>query len=166
MSMIGNLRLVSDEQLDKLFADPQQIDDFLYPDEPMPGAEEDDLDKAWHGIHFLLTGSAWGGDPPLNFLVAGGRQIGDVDVGYGPARGFTSADVTEISRALAQITSDDLKDRFDGKRMMKAEIYPEIWDSDPAEDDTLGYLVEYFEDLKTFVERAKASSSGLIVYIS
>src|SRR5512147_1898048 len=27
-----------------------------------------DIDKAWHGIHYLLTKTAWGGDPPLNFL--------------------------------------------------------------------------------------------------
>src|SRR5687768_10312786 len=28
-----------------------------------------DLDKAWHGIHFLLTGRADGGDKPANFLL-------------------------------------------------------------------------------------------------
>jgi len=26
-----------------------------------------DLEKSWHGIHYLLTGSAWEGDPPLRF---------------------------------------------------------------------------------------------------
>src|SRR6187401_1556372 len=25
-----------------------------------------DLDKAWHGIHYLLTGTAWEGPAPLN----------------------------------------------------------------------------------------------------
>src|SRR5215207_2984929 len=29
--------------------------------------EAGDLEKAWHGIHFLLTGTAWEGDPPLSF---------------------------------------------------------------------------------------------------
>src|SRR5688500_6275073 len=37
-----------------------------------------DLDKAWHGIHYLLTGTAWEGAEPLNFLVAGGRPVGDI----------------------------------------------------------------------------------------
>lgn len=166
MSMIGNLRLVSDEQLNELFADPDQVEDFLYESgEPSPD-EEEDVDKAWQGLHFLLTGSAWNGEPPLNFLVSGGREIGDVDVGYGPARGFTSADVAEISQALGQITSDDVRARFDGERLMEAQIYPEIWDRNPAEDDTLGYLVANFESMKGFLERAAAKSSGLLVYIN
>ncbi|HEY3017894.1 MAG TPA: YfbM family protein [Gaiellaceae bacterium] len=165
MSMIGNLRLVSDPELEDLFAGPEQIEDVLYEsDEPSP--DEEVIDKAWHGLHYLLTGSAWDGDPPLNFLVSGGREIGDVDVGYGPARGFTSAEVAEISEALKQVTSDQLRSRFDAKLMMEAQIYPEIWDRDPAEDDALGYLLEYFELLKTFVLRAHDESSGLIVYLN
>jgi hypothetical protein len=40
-----------------------------------------DVDKAWHGIHYLLTGTAWEGDPPLDFIVKGGSQVGDVDDG-------------------------------------------------------------------------------------
>lgn len=35
-----------------------------------------DLDKAWHGLHYLLTGTAWEGEPPLNVLAAGGREVG------------------------------------------------------------------------------------------
>src|SRR3990167_6610036 len=35
-----------------------------------------DMDKAWHGAHFVLTETAWEGKPPLDFLVRGGREIG------------------------------------------------------------------------------------------
>jgi hypothetical protein len=77
-----------------------------------------------------------------------------VDVGYGPARGFTAAEVAEISRALQPLTSDELRSRFDGKKLMDAKIYPEIWDRDPAEDDTLAYLLVNFESTKAFVSRA------------
>src|SRR5579872_4450187 len=28
-----------------------------------------DIDKAWHGIHYLLTGTAWAGSAPLSFIV-------------------------------------------------------------------------------------------------
>ena len=34
-----------------------------------------DLDKAWHGVHYLLTGTAWEGEPPLNFVVEGGADL-------------------------------------------------------------------------------------------
>src|SRR5215211_6398120 len=33
---------------------------------PRP-VEEIDLDKSWHGIHYLLTKTDWEGEPPLNF---------------------------------------------------------------------------------------------------
>jgi hypothetical protein len=164
MSMICTLRPVSDSDLAELFASPVAIEDFL--DESDESGGEEDIDKSWHGLHYLLTRSAWEGDPPLNFLVTGGREIGDVDVGYGPARGFTSAEVAEIAGALGQISTDDLRGRFDPEQMMKAQIYPEIWDRDPGEDDTLGYLVEYFEGLKAFLQRTAASGSALVVYLN
>ncbi len=49
---------------------------------------------------------------------------------------------------------------------MKAEIYPEIWDRDPAEDDAQGYLVEMFEHLKAFVEKTAEQKKGMVVYIA
>ena len=45
-----------------------------------------DLDKSWHGIHYLFTGKADESGTPLEFLVAGGASVGDEDVGYGPPR--------------------------------------------------------------------------------
>src|SRR5690349_4907089 len=34
-----------------------------------------DIDKSWHGIHFLLTGGPDEGNTPLDFLVAGGQFV-------------------------------------------------------------------------------------------
>jgi Domain of unknown function (DUF1877) len=139
-------------------------------DEPLPPAvdppDEVDVDKAWHGLHFLFTGDAWSGESPLGFIVAGGTEVGNEDVGYGPARAFTSADVREISAALERITRDELARRFDPARMMELGIYPEIWDRDPADDDTLEYLLEYFDLLKEFVSRGAKSGRGMLVYIN
>jgi len=140
------------------------------PPEPAPELEltegemvGTDLDKAWHGIHFLLTASAWEGDPPLNFLVSGGTEVGDVDVGYGPARVFRSSEVAEIHKALGEVQEDDLRARFQPEAMMKEDIYPRIWDRDPEDDDPLGYLLEYFAILKKFVGHAAGKGLGLVV---
>lgn len=125
-----------------------------------------DLDKAWHGIHFLLTQTAWEGDPPLNFLLQGGTQIGDVDVGLGPARALRSADIAAVNEALKPIDEAFLRSKFDPTRMMKLQIYPEIWDRDPEDDDTLGYCLDNFKELKHFVSEAAARRSGLLIYMS
>lgn len=80
MSMIGNFRSVSDEDIRALLEQPQRVTRLLYGEEVLPGSdgsrflswfnrgsqtsgpdtwepgsdgEELDVDKAWHGIHFL-----------------------------------------------------------------------------------------------------------------
>ena len=125
-----------------------------------------DLDKAWHGIHYLLTGTAWEGDPPLNFLVTGGREVGDEDVGYGPARTFTPAETREIAGALAALSDEQLRARFAPQEMMRLEIYPEIWDRDPADDDTLGYLMAYAGQLRAALASVVERGHGLLVTIT
>lgn len=124
-----------------------------------------DIDKSWHGIHFLLTGKADDGNPPLDFLLAGGTEIGDEDVGYGPARAFTSTETKEISAALAALSDDELARRYAPDAMMKAEIYPEIWDRTPPKDDPLGYLMEYVKVVREMLATVTARGHGLLVYL-
>jgi hypothetical protein len=168
MSMIGNFRRLSDARIRALLGAPETIADYLgEEDEGVDDAHADlDVDKAWHGIHFLLTGTAWEGSPPLDFIVKGGNEVGDVDVGYGPARAFSSADVRVIAGALNPLTRADLEQRFNPAAMSELDIYPSIWDRPREEDDTLGYLLEYYEALKEFIEGAAAQGEGLLVYIT
>lgn len=125
-----------------------------------------DLDKAWHGIHYLLTGTAWEGDPPLNFLVTGGREVGEDEIGYGPARTLTPIETREVANALAALSDEQLRGRFAPDEMMRLEIYPEIWDRDPAQDDTLGYLIEYLKRLRGTLAGVVARGHGLLVTIT
>lgn len=201
MSMCLGLCTLSDENIEKVLADPPLIWKVVAPDDPeaYEGARNEppagflskifgrsktptvrntdfsladdemadtDLDKAWHGIHYMLTGTAWEGEEPLNFLVGGGREVGDIDIGYGPARAFTSKQVQSLNAALLPIDESFLKSRFRPSEMMNLEIYPAIWDRDPAEDDSFGYCAEYFDSLKSFVAHAAERNMGLIVYLT
>ena len=125
-----------------------------------------DLDKAWHGIHYLLTGTADGGDGPASFLLAGGESIGDIEVGYGPARALTAAQVQAFHQALSSITPEDLRSRFDPAEMQALKIYPDIWDRDPTEDDTLGYCLDHFAVLRTFVAATAAKGQALVIVLT
>ncbi|HYM00526.1 MAG TPA: YfbM family protein [Blastocatellia bacterium] len=154
------LRETSADEIQKLLAHPEHITSLL---EEKAGFI--DLDKAWHGIHFLLTSSAWGGSEPLCYLIKGGRHIGDVDVGYGPARVLTPAEVRSFNLALSAITRDVLASRFDRAEMMRQKIYPERWYREPKEDDALGYLLEPFEILKSFVCQIAENGLGIITYL-
>lgn len=162
MSMISILVFASDDEIRQLLSEPETIDEFLEQDRTST-----DLDKAWHGIHWLLTGSADGGDEPLCYLLAGGDPVGDVDVGYGPARALTSHQVAAWDDALSELSIEELARRFDPKAMLDAKIYPEIWArSISGQEDTLDYLLQAYFGLRDFVAAARKERSGLLVYLS
>src|SRR5713226_7783659 len=107
MEMIGNLRPASDAEIQHLLASPADVTRFLYGADAT-GREGLVLKKAWHAIHFVLTGSPLGGDEPLNFLVSEGTPVGEVDVGYGPARVLSSQQVQALATALAAVDPDEV----------------------------------------------------------
>ena len=125
-----------------------------------------DLDKAWHALHFLLTGTAWGGDAPLNFLLLGGREVGTIDVGYGPARAIDSRDVARIAAVLAALEETELRNRYRPREMMRLEIYPEIWDREPADLDAFAYVMEHVGVLRCALREAVEAGLGLVVFMS
>lgn len=116
------------------------------------------LEKAWHGLHYLLTGDPWGGTGWNAFLLCGGTEQGP-DTGYGPARRFEPDEVREINRVLAGISAEELWSRFDARKMEDADIYPGIWD-EPEEDLREEYLT-YFQMLKEFVAQAGENGDAL-----
>jgi uncharacterized protein DUF1877 len=138
------------------------------PDLEMSSAEgiATDIDKAWHGIHYLLTGTEEEGEYPRSFLLAGGRLVGDVDVGYGPARVLSSKETREARDFLNTLADAELRRRFNPADMLARKIYPEIWDRDPAADDTLGYLIEHVRTLRGFLNQTVDNGCGIVVYLS
>ena len=137
-------------------------DNPLWP--PAAPGEELDLEKAWHGLHFLLTGAADGGRPPASFLLEGGEQLGDDD--EMDARLLQPTQVREFAEHLAALTPDELTGRFDPARMTKLRIYPEIWERSEDEDDPRGYLLTAFAALRDFVGAAAAAGDVLVLCIS
>ena len=93
-------------------------------------------------------------------------EVGDIDVGYGTARVLTAAETREALDAVNALSDEDLQARFDPQDMLAKEIYPEIWSRDPAEDDTLEYVMEYFQILRGFLSQTVEEGLGLVVYIS
>lgn len=162
MSMILCLKSAAASQIAGLLNEPATIEEFLDMGEP----DYLELDKAWHGIHFLLTNSAWEGAEPLCYLVRGGQEIGDIDVGYGPARAITSQQAAAFELELSKIEEADFRQRFNPKQMMANDIYPSIWDRPIEEDDTLGYLCSYFTELKEFVNEVCKKGHGIIIWMT
>jgi hypothetical protein len=166
MSMTMTLRKVSDEQLQELLNEPDLILDFV--EEEVPASQELDLDKAWHGLHFMLTGSDWEGPEPFAYLLAGGEFIGneeDHDLGYGPARGLTSAEVGRFAAALDGLLEAEFKARYDSAAMDELEIYPLDWSKEEKPEEIVQWLATEFKELKQFVHEAAAAKQALLIYM-
>jgi hypothetical protein len=168
MSMIGHFLLVSDFEVARLLAKPETVHDVIDAAYEQRTADFVDVDKTWHSLHFLLTGTAWEGEPPLDFVAIGGHEVGEEDVGYGPARAFTSAEVKAIARALEPIDAAELARRFDGQRMDELEIYPgRGWTKiDPNSEESFGYTSGAFDSLRNLVRRGSSEGRGLVVWLS
>jgi hypothetical protein len=169
MSMIGYFLLVEEQRLQSLLAEPTQVHTLC--DEGYSSRDEMfvDVDKAWHCMHFLLTGTADAGEPPLDFILCGGEVVGDEDVGYGPARAFMPADLQQIAKALNLIDREALAARFDPAQMDRLEIYPDAghWsDFDPRSEETFGYYLGAFDAVKVLALRGFQKGYGMLVWLS
>lgn len=155
MGMTASLYAVSEQQVDTLRSDPAQAFALL-----SAGGDAVHLDKAWHGIHYLLTGSAWEGDEPLNFLLHGGDPLGDEEGDELVPRVFDLAEVRRVDAALAPLDDGQLRRRYDPRAMRQQDIYPAIWD----EDEALPFCLEHFGALKDFVAQTARQGRGLVIF--
>lgn len=128
------------------------------------GDQKLDLDKAWHGIHYLLNGTAWTINNIAGKAIIGGEEFGP-DIGYGPPHIVSATQVREIAAALEKITPEQLSARYNPEAMEKEEIYPTIiWKRDGAE--SLKFLLNYFQPLRTFYQRAAQKGLAVIIAIT
>jgi hypothetical protein len=127
---------------------------------------ECDLEGVWHGLHFLFTGTPWEGDEPACYLVRGGEEVGDDDFDT-PPRLLRPGHVRDFSGFLGGLSEDELRRRYDPKRMTEMKIDPAGWWQRPTEpaDAPLVQLLESFNELRAFIDRAAPAGNGLVVHL-
>jgi hypothetical protein len=162
MSMIGNFFAIEEAKAKELMNNPDAIEDFIYSEESPIDESDDflDIDKSWHGIHFLLTGDVWEGEPPARDVILGGETLGE-DVGYGPARFLSVEEVQKVHSYLSKLESNILKKNYKPEELEKNEIYPNGWG-----DEDYDYLAGYFDELKNFYKKASNENKMVIQYLN
>src|SRR5580704_8543638 len=116
------------------------------------------LEKSWHTLHYLLTGSAEPVNTCLGKAILGGAEIGP-DLGYGPARLLSPEEVREVAEALARLSKEDLAQCFNLSAMEAANIY--ACDS----EEELELAQAYFERMMHFYADAAAMGNAVIFYL-
>ena len=145
-------------------ANPDSLEEFLNDQfESEEPTNIVDVDKAWHCIHFMLTGQADGGDEPLSWAILGGEETGG-DAGYGPARILTPDQVRTLSSALASIDKVAFSSRYDPLAMKRADVYlSEMCVRDG--DEALVYIVDNYLALTDFYRDAAERGDGAVLLI-
>ena len=167
MGMVFIGRALSASELEAVRADPVVASTLLFADrfaEPVADPHlRVDVDKAWHGIHYLLTGTVWERGDGLGAAILGGDPIAE-DAGYGPPRLLDPETVSTVAEALTEVDVDALRGRYDPAVMMAAGIYPDIWDEGDEPFD--GYLAPNFLELRRFYQAAAAGGQAVLVAIT
>lgn len=122
-----------------------------------------DIEKAWHGLHFLFTGTADEGSEPACYMVKGGQELDD----EGVARGLRPQQVKRFADYLTSLTEADLDERYNPERMTALKIYPfDDWNQRSIDEEPRQWLHDVFRELRDFVKRAADAGDGLVIHIS
>ena len=163
MGMTGYYFRTEEEIIRKLQNSELDLEDLIY-DKSL----EDhllDIDKAWHAIHFTLTGLPFGADDGdiLGLLVLSGNMLTGQDDPLS-AMVIEASDVTLLADALNNISGPAFRDSFSVSEMLHNNIYPVTEGED--EDAFFEYVWSYFTLLKDFITVAADSGQAVIFYIS
>lgn len=169
MSMNGAIVRLSDDDLawlrgyseaddsDSADGSEDRSDGWFFADNP----NVYELEKAFAGVHFLLSGATLGGgDGVLSFIA--NEALGEAvpwDGGYGPGRVFDAAAVRSIADAIESLSAKPVKMRLASSDL--AATYPF---SRPLEDEDKEWLLAVLQGLMTFMR--KAANDGVAVLVA
>jgi len=159
MSMCELIMRLSKNQLEKIIADEGYF--WTLRNEWRETDHCIDIDKAWHGIHFLFTNSDLDGSTAARWIIHGDTPILNFDAGYGPANYLIPSQVREVSNLLENTTIEDLKKRYNPDSFFNAGIYPAIWSG----EDALDYLLFYYSHLKNLYRKAAEEREYVLMII-
>ena len=163
MGMIATFTAVSSDTLTSLRSNPGASPGALF--EQNDGHENlnsVDVDKAWQGIHYLLTGTAYEGDGPLAWVIMGGQPLDEHNTSE-HVRFLDADSVKQIAAALTEVDVEKLRARYNPQTMEEKKIYPGVWLRDG--DFGLKYILDYFAILKKFYIDTAARGDAVVTAI-
>ena len=155
------------DTIQDLEADPSIIEDVIeeLKDYNQELEESDkvylDLDKSWSMLSFLITKKFK--DSEFGFLTKSGETVGDIDLGYGPARYLSPDSVRKIVRHFGNTSIKDLWQGLALADVPEKERYP--FSVDEPLEEVLENLSTHFAKLKDFLARTTKLGRGILVYM-
>jgi hypothetical protein len=147
-----------DASLDVSLASPESLRALA--NEAFPLAV--DIDRSWHAIHFLLTGSADATEGTLATVIFGAEVVGDPEDSEG-LRLLRGPQVVEVADSLRPLTRAVVAARWNAAALDAAEIYPIEWQ--PEGDDAREYVLDHYVALRDFYLAAASRGDAVLTWI-
>lgn len=163
--MVIYLRRASAADVERIRANPTSLEHFVFEQ----GEHRIDLigfDKAWHALHFMLTGQAYGRDHPLGIIADETPTEGTDENGFGGFSVIEPSRLAIFAEKLSEVTDEALAARFDPQAMLAADIYiaDAFVEDDPVE--AVEYILQGLPDLRQFVTSCSERGDGALRILS
>jgi len=124
------------------------------------------IEKDWHCLHFLLTGNrscdiAEDTPPPGNVILGGTSTDWEAYLGY--YRYLLPREVKEASQALAQLSRDELRQRYDPQVFNSANLYPTL--DIPWNENDIEPLLDTMDKVIAFYHNAAEAGDAIILTV-
>ena len=137
-----------------------------------PGIEDRiyTLDRYYDILHYLLSeerrrgefdGADWG-----TTAIRGGHPLPEHLRGTQghPTRSSTPGQVREVAARLTGLTADDLRAAYSTAGMQRQGVYK--YQADRNDGETWGWIVRYFEGLRSFYAATAAHGEGVLAIVT
>ena len=158
MGMVMYLRHVGDANLDEVSSSSDHFNKFLFDDAAMKSGRLIDFDKAWHGLHFVLSGEVGATEHPLGILV-------NMDSEPGSVRLVAAETMRQFDSALRELTDEDLRDRYNAAEMARYTLYMSDWFVEEGSEGW-SYIAQNLTALRKFSADCVMSNSSALVVLN
>ena len=156
---------VKEEEFEDFEKNSTLLEDKIFSDDLEKATNYLRIYKSWDGIIFLLTEQDISNEElDLSKVILSGDIIDEnQNFGYGPAHFLSPNKVKFWNKIIAKISKEDLRQKFNPKKMNELDIYPSMWNEGEA---VFEYLWENFENLKKFYNQASKEEQVIISILS
>ena len=160
MGMVVYLRRASADEVARLDQEPGSIDEVLFSE----GSSDRliDFDKAWHALHFMLTGESGVAAHPLNLLVASEEELRGADeMGFGGYWLAEPGDVHRFAASLSELSDEAIASKYDPAAMSTEHVYlSDVFEEEGAE--ALPYILQGLPRLRALAAKASHNNDYII----
>jgi len=161
VGMAAMFKILDATELASIDANPDCVEDLLFPeDAENPFEGQYDIDKSWHAIHYLITGSTEPDGSLAGDAILGGKPVGG-DLGYGPARLIAPEQVRKIAEALQDIDLEASYNCVDHSIANNADVYLGFEFS----DNERKHLCRFFDVLRDAYSTAAFRDRAVLAYL-